>query len=92
MNGSAFNMTKRDECQNSFQPIRSKPQQLPQPLQPQQPTLSQTLQSNKAIKETRDYIAEKKRASIGKYPPNLNVTLNIKLLTPLEFLFNLFLF
>lgn len=63
-------MTKKsqDELQNSFQPINSRPKQ---PQSTVNPSLPQ--QSNKILKETRDFIAEKKRASIGKFPQNLNV-------------------
>ncbi len=81
MNGSAFNMTKKstvnDELEKSFQPIsfcNNRQKQHP-PLQQPSTGMSQTLQqqTNRVLKETRDFIAEKKRASIGKYPNNLNV-------------------
>ncbi len=82
MNGSAFNMTKKstvnDELEKSFQPISfcNNGQKQPSPPLQQPPSgMSQTLQqqTNRVLKETREFIAEKKRASIGKYPNNLNV-------------------
>ena len=88
MNGSAFNTTTKkstahDELEKSFQPISfcNNGQKHPQPP-PQQPPsgMSQTLQqqTNRVLKETREFIAEKKRASIGKYPNNLNVLFLIR--------------
>lgn len=79
MNGSAFNMAKKtspnDDLEKSFQPIASSSNNRQKQPQQQPVGMSQTLQqqTNRVLKETRDFIAEKKRASIGKYPNNLNV-------------------
>jgi hypothetical protein len=62
----------QEDLQTSFQPVNFTNNR---PKQQQNSAINQNIQNqtNKMIKETRDFIAEKKRASIGKYPQNLNV-------------------
>lgn len=62
----------QEDLQTSFQPVNFTNNR---PKQQQNSAINQNIQNqtNKMIRETRDFIAEKKRASIGKYPQNLNV-------------------
>jgi hypothetical protein len=64
----------QEDLQTSFQPVNFTNNR-PKQQQQQNSAINQNIQNqtNKMIKETRDFIAEKKRASIGKYPQNLNV-------------------